>query len=281
MRERIRLNEAPISESLFARYFSSVWDALEGGEKPGYFRLLTLLSFRVFMEEGVDVAVYEVGVGGAFDATNVFEEPAVAGILDLGIDHVGTLGGTLGEIAWHKAGVMKRGAPAFTVRQEGEAMAVLKERAREAGTELVEVGVHPGLRHVRVRPDEEYQRRNASMAIQLSATALRKLGVELDVSGELPREVVRGIENVNWRGRCETLAARGKTWYLDGAHTEESLEIACRWFGRVLKEKYVLPFLLILERWLMVAGMRRARWCLTSSLTATRRTCSATSTGVS
>ena len=213
-----------------------MWDALGGEEKPGYFRMLTLLSFHVFMEEGVDAAVYEVGVGGAFDATNVFEEPSAAGILDLGIDHVGTLGGTLGEIAWHKAGVMKAGAPAFTVPQEPEAMKVLKDRAREIGTDLVEVGVHPGLRGVRVRPDEEYQRRNASMAIQLSAAALRKLGVETDVGNTLPEEVVRGIENVNWRGRCETLSARGKMWHLDGAHTEESLEIACRWFGRVSKE---------------------------------------------
>ena len=214
-----------------------MWDALEGEEKPGYFRMLTLLSFHVFMEEGVDAAVYEVGVGGEFDATNVFEAPAAAGILDLGIDHVGTLGGTLAEIAWHKAGVIKPGAPAFTVPQEPEAMKVLQQRARDAGVELVEVGIHPALRDVAVRPDEAYQRRNASMAIQLSAAALKKLGVELDLRDKLPKEVVQGIENVNWRGRCEELPARGKNWCLDGAHTEESLEIACRWFGRVSKQR--------------------------------------------
>lgn len=271
VRERIRLNEAPISEALFARYFSEVWDALAGGEKPGYFRLLTLLSFHVFMQEGVDAAVYEVGVGGAFDATNVLAGIAAAGVLDLGIDHVGTLGPTLAEIAWHKAGVIKAGAPAFTVPQEAGAMAVLRRRADEVGAELVEVGVHPGLRAVRVRPDEEFQRRNASMAIQLSAAALRRLGVDLDVGGELPGEVVRGIETVNWRGRCETLAARGKMWHLDGAHTEESLEVACRWFGRVSKEKCALrapppknknpPFSLFfsLSRGLISAGTRRAR----------------------
>ena len=237
VRERIRLNDTPIPERLFARYFSDVWDALGDAEKPGYFRMLTLLAFHAFLEESVDAAVFEVGVGGAFDATNVFEDVAAAAILDLGIDHVATLGGTLPEIAWHKAGVMKAGAPAFTVPQEPEAMRVLEQRAAEAGAELVQVRVHPGLRDVRVRPDEEFQRRNASMAIQLSAAALRRLGVELDLSGKLPAEVVQGIEYVNWRGRCETLAARGKTWYLDGAHTEESLEVACRWFGRVSKEK--------------------------------------------
>lgn len=212
-----------------------MWDALDG-EKPGYFRMLTLLSFHVFMEEGVDAAVYEVGVGGAFDATNVFEKPAAAGILDLGIDHVGTLGGSLGEIAWHKGGVIKPGAPAFTVPQPPEAMSVLRQRAKDAGVELVEVDIHPGLRDVSVRPDEDFQRRNASMAIQLSAAALRNIGVELDLS-TLPREVADGIEKVNWRGRCEELSARGKRWFLDGAHTEESLEIACRWFGRVSKER--------------------------------------------
>lgn len=198
---------------------------------------MTLLSMHVFMAEGVDAAVYEVGVGGEFDATNVFEGPVATGVVSLGIDHVGTLGGTLPEIAWHKAGIMKRGAPAFTVPQEDEAMRVLKERAEERGTELVEVTTHPGLKSVRVRPDEEFQRRNASMAIQLSAALMKKLGVEMDIKDTLPKEVVRGIEDVKWRGRCETLVAGGQTWCLDGAHTEESLGIACRWFGRVSQER--------------------------------------------
>ncbi|SPO02535.1 related to folylpolyglutamate synthase [Cephalotrichum gorgonifer] len=242
VRERIRLDESPISEALFARYFSDVWDSLGLGagdvQPPGYFRLLTLLSFHVFMSEGVDAAVYEVGVGGAFDATNVFESPVATGTVSLGVDHVGQLGATLREIAWHKAGVMKAGAPAFTAPQDPEAMEVLRARAEEVGVPLVEVGVNPGLRNVAVRPDEEFQRRNASMAMELAATLMRRLGVEVDLEGErLPREMVEGIEGVNWRGRCETLVAGGQTWYLDGAHTEESLDVACRWFGRVSKER--------------------------------------------
>ena len=246
VRERIRLNDVPISEPAFAAAFFHVWKALglDSAEpfvdRPTYFRLLTLLSFHVFMSEGVDAAVYEVGVGGEYDATNVFEKVVAAGIVSLGIDHVGVLGGTLGEIAWHKAGIMKSGCPAFTVPQEDAAMRVLKERAGEKGVDLVEVGVHPGLADVRLRPDEEFQRKNASLAIRLAATVMERFGTKVDVSGEtLPREVVDGIEKCSWRGRCETIVGDKQTWYLDGAHNEQSLDVACRWFGRVSKERYL------------------------------------------
>ncbi|KEZ45913.1 Folylpolyglutamate synthase [Scedosporium apiospermum] len=244
VRERIRLNDVPISEPAFAAAFFHVWKALglDSAEppvdRPTYFRLLTLLSFHVFMSEGVDAAVYEVGVGGEYDATNVFEKVVAAGIVSLGIDHVGVLGGTLGEIAWHKAGIMKSGCPAFTVPQEDAAMKVLRERAGEKGVDLVEVGVHPGLREVKLRPDEEFQRKNASLAIRLAATVMERFGTKVDVSGEtLPREVVDGIEKCSWRGRCETIVGDKQTWYLDGAHNEQSLDVACRWFGRVSKER--------------------------------------------
>lgn len=74
---------------------------------PTYFRFLTLMAFHVFMEEGVDVAILEVGIGGEYDATNVIDSPWVCGISSLGFDHQKMLGDTLPEIAWHKAGIMK------------------------------------------------------------------------------------------------------------------------------------------------------------------------------
>ena len=124
VRERIRINSKPISEELFTRYFFEVWDKLETAAqareadkriKPVYFRFMTLLAFHTFVREQVDVAVLEVGVGGEFDSTNIVTTPAVTGITSLGIDHVGVLGGTIEEIAWHKGGIPKDGSPAYTV----------------------------------------------------------------------------------------------------------------------------------------------------------------------
>lgn len=74
---------------------------------PGYFRLLTLVAFHTFLELKVDATVFEVGVGGTLDSTNIVPKPIVTGITALGIDHVSVLGNTLSDIAWHKAGIFK------------------------------------------------------------------------------------------------------------------------------------------------------------------------------
>lgn len=233
VRERIRISSRPISEELFARYFFQVWDRLgEDGTKPIYARYLTLMSWHVFLEEGVDVAVYETGIGGEYDATNVVERPAVTGISTLGIDHVYVLGKTVEEIAWHKGGIMKSGRPAFSVEQGASAEEVLRRRAEEKGVELKVLGVDRRLEGVRVRPDAVFQKRNATLAVALAETALKELvpGFRLEKEGPLPKEFVEGLEQVVWRGRCEVKEEEDVTWYVDGAHTVDSLKMAARWF---------------------------------------------------
>ncbi|KAE8383558.1 Mur ligase [Aspergillus bertholletiae] len=257
VRERIQINSEPISEEKFTKYFFEVWNALESSAlregldpalKPRYFRFLTLMSFHVFMREGVDIAIYEVGVGGENDSTNVIMQPAVTGITTLGIDHVNRLGSSVGEIAWHKAGIFKNQCPAFTVEQVPDAMKVLEQRASEKGAHLSTVNIASALRHVDIKPAEDFQRKNASLAIVLAYTALEKFGVSFDKEEEsLPKPFAEGIETVTWRGRCETITRGRLLWHLDGAHTEDSLKIAGSWFGRVAKEKE-LPRVLIFNQ---------------------------------
>lgn len=90
--------------------------------------LVLLAGLQIFLREGVDTAVLEVGLGGRLDATNVVREPYVCGISSLGYDHMEILGHTLPEIAGEKAGILKKGAPAFTVQQPADAMQVLQVR---------------------------------------------------------------------------------------------------------------------------------------------------------
>ncbi|KAI8306599.1 Folylpolyglutamate synthase [Colletotrichum sp. SAR11_59] len=80
------------------------------------------MSFHVFMQENVDAAIYEVGVGGELDSTNIIHQPVAVAITTLGIDHVQTLGNTIEQIAWHKAGIMKKGCPAFTSTRDAHAL---------------------------------------------------------------------------------------------------------------------------------------------------------------
>ncbi|CAK7269461.1 Folylpolyglutamate synthetase [Sporothrix epigloea] len=258
VRERIRINSEPISEALFTRYFFEVWRAFEAGAaasgadpaiKPSYFRFLTLLSYHIFLCEGVDVAVYEVGVGGELDATNVFVQPAATAITTLGIDHVESLGSTIEKIAWHKAGIMKEGSPAFTIPQEPEAMTVLVQRSAERKTVPALQVLDPDvfekqLANVRLTPAEDFQRKNAALAVCLAATVLGRLEglnqnsvVDLLQGGALPAEFIDGLENIVWRGRCETKTTGRQRWYLDGAHNQQSLEVACQWFGRSVQKE--------------------------------------------
>ncbi|EFY86677.1 Folylpolyglutamate synthase [Metarhizium acridum CQMa 102] len=214
VRERIRINSAPISEDLFTRYFFQVWDRLGesnacpedavSGSRPLYARYLTLMSWHAFLQEGVDCAVYETGIGGEFDATNIIERPVASGISTLGIDHVFVLGDTVDKIAWHKAGIMKTGSPAFTVEQVPSAAEVLQTRAKDKGVDLKVLSVDKRLAGVKIRPDALFQKKNATLAIALAESALRRLGVQVgDNETSLPKEFTDGLEETVFRGRCE------------------------------------------------------------------------------
>ncbi|TDZ27525.1 Folylpolyglutamate synthase [Colletotrichum sidae] len=247
VRERIRINGQPISEALFAKYFFEVWDKLGAGTeqedvvmlgtRPIYSRYITLMSFHVFAREGVDVAILETGIGGEYDATNVVERPVATGITTLGIDHVFALGDTVGKIAWHKAGIMKKGSSAFTVEQVDEAEGVLKSRAEEKGVELEVVGVDGRLDGVKIRPDAVFQRRNASLAVRLAEAVLKRLEPGFELGETLPPAFKEGLEGVVWRGRCEVKEEGRVVWCVDGAHTTDSLKMAARWFRDQVREK--------------------------------------------
>ncbi|KAI4244749.1 MAG: hypothetical protein LQ352_006731 [Teloschistes flavicans] len=241
VRERIRINNEPLSEELFAKYFFEVWDKLEEsartkGEptdktaKPSYFRFLTLMAFHTYIREEVDTAVIECGVGGEYDSTNIILHPSVTGITSLGIDHVQILGNTIEEIAWHKAGIMKEGVPAFTVPQLPAAQAVLEDRAKQKSVDLHTVHENPFVAAIELGLEAPFQRSNASLAVKLAMTYLRSHhGAEL---GSNPlQKFVRGLERVRWPGRCETRREDGIAWHIDAGHTLESIKLAASWFA--------------------------------------------------
>ncbi|XP_076945379.1 folylpolyglutamate synthase-like [Bidens hawaiensis] len=164
---------------------------------PTLFHFLSLLAFKIFAAEQVDVAITEVGLGGKSDATNVIQSPIVCGITPLGFDHTEILGNTLEDIAGQKAGIFKyyyyfvqKGVPAFTVSQPPEAMQVLKDTASQLDVRLLVTnqldgnllnGLHLGLAG-------EHQYVNAGLAVMLSYTWLQRTGqlevkpVDTDVS---------------------------------------------------------------------------------------------------
>lgn len=244
VRERIRINGEPISKEKYVKYLFEVRDRIEStesdldefpdfipGAKPNYFRFMTILSFHVFVREGVDAAIYEVGIGGEYDSTNVICSPVATGVTSLGIDHTHLLGNTLESIAWNKGGIYKSSAKALSVQQPKEGLKVLKERADEKHAEFQVVDTLSEIQSISLGLPASFQKINATLAAYLSAEYLSKMGVaSVDLFPHLPSEFSTGLEKATWPGRCQVIPEGQITWHLDGAHTVESLIEAADWF---------------------------------------------------
>ena len=255
VRERIQINNDPISEEQFAQYFFELWDRLEDAAlkagnptdvsaKPVYFRFLTLMALHTYMSEGVDTAVIECGIGGEYDTTNILTLPSVSGITSLGIDHVAILGETIEEIAWHKAGIFKHGSPAFTVSQPPAAMEVLRKRAVQKAVHLTHVPRLSNVRSTRLGLAADFQEINASLAVALAGASLNipipkirqdgPVGKSVDPLWPFPCAFKTGLEKVRWPGRCDERHDKNITWYIDGGHTLDSIEVGASWFAKRL-----------------------------------------------
>ncbi|KAI0347518.1 FolC bifunctional protein [Trametopsis cervina] len=242
VRERIRINGAPISEEDFARFFFEVWDRLDANDvrahpdtsaKPAYFRFVTLVAYHAFLSLKVDATILEVGVGGTYDSTNIVPQPVVTGITALGIDHVGILGKTLKEIAWQKGGIYKPGVPAFTVPQPEEGLKVLRARAEELkSSEFVVVSQVEGVVDLKLGLPGKHQYQNANLAIHLAKRFLKE-HAQIEPESVLSPLYVEALRKAKWPGRCQTVSDPvypGLTWFLDGSHTLESLDCCIEWF---------------------------------------------------
>ncbi|XP_064891976.1 folylpolyglutamate synthase, mitochondrial isoform X3 [Columba livia] len=276
VRERIRINGQPISKELFSKYFWLVYNRLEKTKDPActsmpaYFRFLTIMAFHVFLQEKVDLAVVEVGIGGAYDCTNIIRAPVVCGVSSLGIDHTSILGDTMEKIAWQKGGIFKPGVPAFTVAQPERPLEVLRDRARERECPLylcpeLDAFERDG-RALELGLAGAHQRSNAALALQLARTWLQRRGCrgktgETGMEGLDPAAVpsvlaghrmldaelvgrpvppaptfhptdamIQGLRDTEWLGRTQVLPHGAVTWYLDGAHTTSSIQACVRWF---------------------------------------------------
>ncbi|WFD30892.1 tetrahydrofolate synthase [Malassezia sp. CBS 17886] len=253
-RERIRIDGKPIAEDAFAKYFWEVWERL--GANPGrrlsttllrpvYFRFMTLLAFHVFISERVAATILEVGIGGMYDSTNIVSHPVAAGITALGLDHTAILGNTLEEIARQKAGIFKRGAPALTVEQPPAGMQAVRAYAEEVkACPFDVVPINAAVASTPLGLRGTHQQANASLALALVRTLAESAQGRRALPGMADRltpptpdtlsDAARtGLAQAFWPGRCQVVPSRDAhepAYFLDGAHTTESLAMCARWF---------------------------------------------------
>ena len=135
-RERITHNGAFFSDAAYMEAFRTVRQQVQPhigkaeSPQPSWFELVTLTAFVLFRQEQLDWAVFETGMGGRLDATNIIE-PAVVLLTPIELEHCEYLGNTIEQIAAEKAGIIKAGVPVFCSQQKEEALAVFKKRAAE------------------------------------------------------------------------------------------------------------------------------------------------------
>ena len=198
---------------------------------PTFFEITTAMAMDYFLREKVDIALFETGMGGRLDATNICS-PVATAITSLSIEHTQWLGDTLGKIAREKAGILKPGVPLISGRLPKIAEGVVSRRAQKLGVPRKTLGRDFGwVRDSRAwtyvqgekRIDDlepglwgEHQLDNASLAVSL-VLELREKGFEI------PDDAVRrGLAATRWPARLEPFG-QNPGWLLDGAHNPEAV----------------------------------------------------------
>ena len=237
--ERIRINGEEINDEAFAETFTRIQLLIEEllaaaklRAHPTYFECVTAMAFEYFARERVEFGVFEVGLGGRLDATNILS-PVVSIITRLDFDHENFLGHSLKEIAAEKAGILKPGVPLVLAEQPLEAREVILARATELDSPVTEPAkafrvdresMEDGSVRARIREAESgkvfdivpslpgrFQLQNALNAVA-AARLLQNRGFRI------PDEALtNGIANTIWPGRLEKLQSAPDV-YLDGAH---------------------------------------------------------------
>jgi dihydrofolate synthase/folylpolyglutamate synthase len=199
---------------------------------PTFFEFVTMMALKYFAEQKCDLVIWETGLGGRLDATNIVT-PLASVITNIGLDHQQWLGETLEKIAAEKAGIIKPGVPVITATEKSEALRVIEEIAGAKNAPLVKVGQasrlspskktkksETGATPVLPLPGE-HQRLNAALALATVEVLQNKIPV-----GE--KQVRDGLEKVNWPGRMQLITTpSGQKILLDGAHNPDGAEALC------------------------------------------------------
>lgn len=257
--ERIRIDGKEISDEDFAAVFTRIHEVIEQllaeGQlraHPTYFECVTAMAMDHFARQHVDFAVFEVGLGGRLDATNILA-PVVSIITPVDFDHENFLGHSLREIAGEKAGILKLRTLAVIAKQATEAREVILKRAEELGCPVIETNVAYRVQEKTLRQD------TASSAGSVMATIMENSsGWSLDISPSLAGQfqlqnalnalaaargiaacgvliaddaIASGISNTAWPGRLEKLQGHPDI-YLDGAHNPGAARELAAFLGK-------------------------------------------------
>ena len=237
--ERIRVDNIQIDNETFLKVFRKVLKIVrqmveDGIEHPSYFEFLFGMGMTAFAETDVEYIILETGLGGRLDATNAIDNPALAIITSISLDHTAILGDTIEKIAGEKAGIIKPGVPVFFDGSSKKAAEVIKAKASELGVSCREVTKNAyEIQEVhrkyiafsrRSAYDKDvifqvpmcgcYQAMNAELALEASEYLLAGEEIHMDRWKE-------ALAELHWEGRMERVGAHIT---VDGAHNPVAME---------------------------------------------------------
>lgn len=222
-----------ISESEYAKGMTAVAEAAASldGETPTAFEQETALAFWYFAKKGCELAILEAGLGGDMDATNIVTTTVCSIITSISMDHCRILGNKISEIAAHKAGIIKPGAPIICIEQKEDAMEPIRAAAKAADTPLYEVHrdevrqifsdkresivFFREFENLHLKMLGSCQPENAALAVQAASVLSRSYPIE-------KKHIYEGIEKTRWGGRFE-LHSGSPDIILDGAHNPDGI----------------------------------------------------------
>lgn len=244
----IVVNEEIVDKKLFHEVEASVMERNnENNIRASPFELLTAVAFEVFVREKVEVGVIEVGLGGKDDATNALRDPLVTVITKIGKDHQNILGNTLEEIAFHKAGIMKKGVPCIVdATNFPNVLNVLEQNAK-----LIDAGsftqIPRAIKDTNTLMQDFLSKYDfephEKVNIQLAAEAVKHVLQYVNPNMKLP-DLLSAIPKTSWPGRLQhvsikSITGRMGTVLLDGAHNTQSAEVLGGYVDARLRRKSI------------------------------------------
>ena len=248
--ERMQVNGVEISDEDLAavtEYVKPLAQSLE--VSPTEFELVCCIAFEYFLRQNCDIVVLEVGMGGAFDATNVIECPEVAVITNIGLDHTDFLGNTVEEIAETKAGIFKEGGRAVIYRSSESVEKVFEDVCAQRHVSLKKADFDGLKLHSCGLEGQSFdcgQRKNLFLPL-LGVHQLKNAAVVLSIADTLveqgwhiSEENIRdGLRYARWPGRFD-IVGRDPLFIIDGGHNPQCIEALVVNIQDYLKDQKVI-----------------------------------------
>lgn len=231
--ERIKINGNDISKYDFVRIFEENYKYFD---ELSFFEIITLIAF-IYFQNKVDYSIIEVGIGGLYDTTNVFEDTVLCFITSVDLDHMDMLGRTKKDIAFQKSGIIKKNSICVVPEYSSEVKEIILERCKILNAKFIEVkdifkikgyDLKKRLMNIIDEDNNEFESSligvKQTLNISMVLKGLKEIGLKIE------KDIIRkALKDVRIRGRFEiihkAINSLNKTFIIDGSHNPQAISI--------------------------------------------------------